>query len=140
MGDFAIEHVAWDFLIVLLGGLIAGIICKRSGVSMLVGYLIIGALLGQGCSGLVSQDDHELEMMANAGALLLLFAVGLEFSIEQLVRLRRYIFLGGACTNVIGNDPSRLHCIHDWIQLGSLRSARSKCISEFYDLGFKSFE
>ena len=105
MGDFAIEHVAWDFLIVLLGGLIAGIICKRSGVSMLVGYLIIGALLGQGCSGLVSQDDHELEMMANAGALLLLFAVGLEFSIEQLVRLRRYIFLGGAAQMLLVMIP-----------------------------------
>ncbi|MDA8697315.1 cation:proton antiporter [Rhodopirellula sp.] len=96
MDNFLIDSVATDFLAVLIGGLVAGIICKRTGVSMLVGYLLIGAFIGQGCLGLVSQDDHELELMASAGALLLLFAVGLEFSIEQLVRLRKFIFLGGA--------------------------------------------
>lgn len=96
MEQFAIETLATDFLIVLLGGLVAGVLCKRTGVSLLVGYLVIGGLLGQGCLGVVAQDDRWLEVMANAGALLLLFAVGLEFSIEQLVRLRRYIFLGGS--------------------------------------------
>lgn len=95
MENFALEQVATDFLTVLIGGLVAGIICKRTGVSMLVGYLVIGGLIGEGCLGWVSQDDQELELLAGAGALLLLFAVGLEFSIEQLVRLRRFIFLGG---------------------------------------------
>ena len=105
MVDFAIEHVATDFLTVLVGGLIAGVICKRYGLSMLVGYLVIGGLLGQGCLGLVAQDDHELELMAEAGALLLLFAVGLEFSIEQLVRLRRFIFVGGAAQMLLVMVP-----------------------------------
>jgi len=95
MENFAIEQVTTNFLTVLIGGLVAGIACKRTGVSMLVGYLVIGGLIGEGCLGLVSQDDPSLELLANAGALLLLFAVGLEFSIEQLVRLRRFIFLGG---------------------------------------------
>lgn len=79
-----------DLLIVLAAGLLAGAACKRMGVSLLVGYLIVGALVGEGALGFVSQENHELEYLARGGALLLLFAVGIEFSLEELVRLSRY--------------------------------------------------
>ncbi|WP_417737190.1 cation:proton antiporter [Rosistilla oblonga] len=91
-----IESLTVNVLIVLGAGLIAGTICKRIGVSMLVGYLVVGALIGGGVLNLVNQQDHELEVLAQFGALLLLFAVGLEFSLEELMRLSRYSMIGGA--------------------------------------------
>lgn len=96
MNPFPIDRLVIDLLIVLAAGLVSGAICKRIGVSLLVGYLIIGAIIGQGMLGLVSQEHHELEYLARAGALLLLFAVGIEFSLEQLMRLSRYFLVGGA--------------------------------------------
>ena len=85
-----------DLLIVLAAGLVSGIVCKRIGVSLLAGYLIVGAVIGNSVLGLVSQENHELEYLARAGALFLLFSVGIEFSLEELVRLSRYFLVGGA--------------------------------------------
>ncbi len=87
---------AIDLLTVLVAGLVAGFICKRIGVSLLVGYLIVGALIGRGALDLVAQENHELEYLARAGALLLLFSVGIEFSLEELIRMSRFFLIGGA--------------------------------------------
>ena len=63
-----------DLLIVLAAGLLAGAACKRLGISLLVGYLVVGGLIGNGVLGLVTQENHELEYLARTGALLLLFS------------------------------------------------------------------
>jgi CPA2 family monovalent cation:H+ antiporter-2 len=70
MNPFPVDQLIVDLLIVLAAGLFAGTICKRFGVSLLAGYLMIGAIIGQGVLGFVSQEHHELEYLARAGALL----------------------------------------------------------------------
>jgi len=106
-----ISTLITDLLIVLIAGLLAGSICKRIGVSLLVGYLVVGALIGTGALGLVAQEHRELEYMARAGALLLLFSVGIEFSLEELVRLRRYILVGGSVQMVLIAVPLTAICL-----------------------------
>ncbi len=96
MNSLDINQLLVDVLIVLVAGFVAGVICRRIGVSLLVGYLVIGALIGEGSLGLVSQDNHELELLAHTGALLLLFSVGIELSLPLLRRMSRVIFLGGS--------------------------------------------
>lgn len=100
----------FDLLIVLTAGLLAGAACKRLGVSLLVGYLVVGALIGEGGLGFVSQQHHELEYLARGGALLLLFAVGIEFSLEELLRLGRYFLLGGVVQMVLVAVPLAAVC------------------------------
>ncbi|MEX0818723.1 MAG: cation:proton antiporter, partial [Pirellulaceae bacterium] len=90
---------------------LAGAFCKRMGVSLLVGYLVIGAVIGKGGLGFVSQEHHELEYLATAGALLLLFSVGIEFSMEELSRLSRYILVGGAVQMLLVIVPLTLVCL-----------------------------
>lgn len=94
-----------DLLLVLAAGLVSGIICKRLGISMLVGYLIVGAVVGNGGFKLVSQQNHELRYLAETGALLLLFSIGIEFSLEELVRLSRYLLVGGSVQMVLVAVP-----------------------------------
>jgi CPA2 family monovalent cation:H+ antiporter-2 len=94
-----------DLLIVLAAGLLAGAACKRLGVSPLVGYLVVGGLIGNGALGLVTQENHELEYLARTGALLLLFSIGIEFSIEELFRLSRYFLIGGTVQMVLVAVP-----------------------------------
>jgi CPA2 family monovalent cation:H+ antiporter-2 len=83
-----------QLLIVLAAGFGAGLLCKRLRVPLLLGYLVAGMLLGGGGLGLV-QAGHELELIAQAGVLLLLFAIGLEFSLDELLRLSRWLSVGG---------------------------------------------
>jgi CPA2 family monovalent cation:H+ antiporter-2 len=85
-----------DLLWVLLAGACAGVVCRWRQASLLVGYLVVGALIGAGGLGIVEEPRHELEMIAEAGALMLLFSVGIEFSFAELSALRTYFFVGGA--------------------------------------------
>ncbi len=103
-----ISGITTDLLLVLTAGLIAGAVCKRIGVSMLVGYLVVGGVIGQGALGFVEQQNHELEALAELGALLLLFAVGIEFSLEELMRLSRYFLLGGVVQMTLVAIPMAL--------------------------------
>ena len=110
MSPLPIDHLVVGLLIVLAAGLVSGMICRWLGVSLLVGYLLIGAVIGQGVLGFVSQENHELEYLAEAGALLLLFAVGIEFSIEELVRLSRFFLVGGAVQMLAVGIPLAMVC------------------------------
>ena len=71
----------------------------------MVGYLLVGALIGEGGLGLVAEENRSLEYLARAGALLLLFAIGIEFSLDELVRLRRHFFIGGSVQMVLVAVP-----------------------------------
>ncbi len=90
------ENLVFDLLLVLFAGLVAGAVCRRLGVSLLVGYLVVGTVIGPGLLGLVSAERHELKHFAEAGALLLLFSIGIEFSLGELRRMARHLFIGGA--------------------------------------------
>lgn len=89
------ETLLHDVLIILSAGLVAGLICRRLRISVLIGYLVAGVLLGQGVLGWVLDNDHQIEHFAEAGVFLLLFSIGLEFSLDDLRRLGRNLFLGG---------------------------------------------
>ncbi len=101
---------AIDLLTILVAGLVAGAICKRIGLSLLVGYLVVGALVGRGAFDLVAQENHELEYLARAGALLLLFSVGIEFSVEELVRMSRFFLIGGVAQMSLVAVPLAATC------------------------------
>ena len=94
-----------DLLTILTAGLVAGLLCKRFGISLLVGYLLIGVLLGDGLLGWVSDDNHEIEYLAEAGVFLLLFAIGLEFSPQELGRLGRHMLVGGSVQMLLVSGP-----------------------------------
>lgn len=103
-----LDAIIIDLLIVLAAGWIAGTICRKLDTSLLVGYLVVGALIGTGGFGLVLHQQHELEYLAEAGALLLLFAVGIEFSLDELVRLSRFFFVGGSLQMLAVSIPLTL--------------------------------
>jgi CPA2 family monovalent cation:H+ antiporter-2 len=82
---------AWGLLfqiVVLLGACLAGgVLMARLGQSPLVGYLLVGMLLGgPGSVGLISAASN-IEAIAEVGVALLLFSLGLEFSWQRLRQL-----------------------------------------------------
>jgi monovalent cation:H+ antiporter-2, CPA2 family len=61
----------------------------------IVGFLVSGVLLGPGGLGLI-QEVEQVEQLAEIGVVLLLFTIGLEFSLADLMRMRRAVVLGGS--------------------------------------------
>lgn len=70
-------------------------LCHRVHIPPIAGFLLTGVLIGPSALGLV-QDQELIDMMAEVGVILLLFTIGLEFSLEELSRLGRAIFTGGS--------------------------------------------
>lgn len=70
-------------------------ICSRAGIPSIVGYILTGVLIGPAGSGLLAEGEA-LTTVGEIGVILLLFALGLEFSFEKLVTLRRHVFGVGA--------------------------------------------
>jgi CPA2 family monovalent cation:H+ antiporter-2 len=69
-------------------------LCQRLRLPPIVGFLLTGVLIGPYSLGLV-RDIDLISSTAEVGVILLLFTIGVEFSVERLSRIRRYIVLGG---------------------------------------------
>ncbi|HEX2781167.1 MAG TPA: cation:proton antiporter, partial [Gemmatimonadaceae bacterium] len=83
-----------DLLILFGLGVAVVVLFHRAKVPPIVGFLITGVICGPYGFGLVG-DPHEVESLAEIGVVLLLFTVGIEFSLEQLARIRTFLLVGG---------------------------------------------
>ncbi len=82
-------------LVALLGaGTAIAYLCYRLRLEPVVGFLLAGVLVGPGGIGLV-QNETLIGRMAEIGVILLLFSIGVEFSLEKLARLSRLVVGGG---------------------------------------------
>ena len=90
-----IALIAWGF--VLAG--IFGYAADRLHLPALVGYLLAGVLVGPLTPGFVGDLDLASQL-AEIGVILLMFGVGLHFSIKDLMSVR-YIALPGAVAQIV---------------------------------------
>jgi CPA2 family monovalent cation:H+ antiporter-2 len=63
-------------------------------IAPIVGYLIAGVLLGPSVLG-AAKDVASIEVLAEVGIILLLFLIGVEFSLNELLKMNRKMFLVG---------------------------------------------
>lgn len=82
-------------IILLSSSLLLGGFFSRIGQSPLVGYLFAGMLLGGPGSVHLVGSEHEIEAISELGVALLLFSLGLEFSVNRLKKLGVKPLLGG---------------------------------------------
>ena len=83
-------------VIVLLAVATAGLVAGRAlGVPAIVAYLVAGILVGPGGLGFVSHSEG-IGQLAELGVALLLFGVGIEFSLERLRRILPRMIASGA--------------------------------------------
>lgn len=84
-----------DIILLLSACLLVGGLCSRLRQSPLVGYLLAGMLLGGPGSLQLVQSEREIEAVAELGVALLLFSLGLEFSLKRLMKLGGRPLIGG---------------------------------------------
>ena len=80
-----------DGLIFLAAAVVVGPIFQRLRFSVVLGYLVAGAVIGPGGFALV-EDSSTTHGLAELSVVFLLFTVGLELSIDRLKLIRWYVF------------------------------------------------
>ena len=95
---------SFDLLVTLTGGLAAallfGYITQRIGLSPIVGYLLAGVAVGPNTPGFVA-DVSLAEQLAEVGVILLMFGVGLQLHVEELLAVRRVAIPGAVAQSLV---------------------------------------
>lgn len=90
----AIPQYITEVVAVIVAGAVIAYICFRLKLVPIVGFLIAGVLIGPNALGLV-KDQAIVDATAEIGVILLLFTIGIEFSLEKLASIQKLIFAGG---------------------------------------------
>ena len=80
--------------------LITVILLRRFKFPSIIGFLVTGVLAGPYALGFI-KDTHQVEQMAEYGVVILLFTIGIEFSLKELMRIRHMVLLGGGLQLVL---------------------------------------
>ena len=100
-------------LVVVLGVAVAVVLAlSHLRLPTIAGLIAAGALIGPGGLGLV-HDAARITVLAEIGVVLLLFSIGLEFSLARLRRLWRVLLLGGGLQvglTTLGVLPGQRFC------------------------------
>jgi CPA2 family monovalent cation:H+ antiporter-2 len=85
------RDLAYVFAAAVLGGAAAWALRQP----LILGYVAGGVLIGPFTPGPTVSDVHTFELFAEIGVVLLMFSIGIEFSLRDLARVRRVALLGG---------------------------------------------
>src|SRR5688572_11229377 len=95
---------SYELILTLTGGLAGaltlGFVTQRLGLSPIVGYLLAGILVGPYTPGFVA-DAALAEQLAEIGVILLMFGVGLQFHIEELLKVRNVAVPGAIAQSAV---------------------------------------
>jgi K+:H+ antiporter len=83
-----------DLAIIFAVSLVVVLIFHRIKLPALPGFIVAGVLLGPNALGLVA-DVHQVESLAEVGVILLLFTIGIEFSLSRLREMGRQVAAAG---------------------------------------------
>jgi monovalent cation:H+ antiporter-2, CPA2 family len=83
-----------DIAMVFAAAFVCGLIAWRLRQPILLGYVVAGLILSPLTPGPRVHDVHTFETMAEIGVILLMFSVGIEFSIPELLKVKWVALLG----------------------------------------------
>jgi CPA2 family monovalent cation:H+ antiporter-2 len=90
------RDIAYVFLAALLGGLAA----HKLRLPLILGYVVGGILISPFTPGPSISDVHNFKLFAEVGVVLLMFSIGMEFSMEDLFRVK-WVALAGAPLGIL---------------------------------------
>ena len=83
-----------DLAMVFGAAVVGGALARIAGQPLVLGYVLGGLIIGPFTPGPAVSDVHAFEVMAEVGVVLLMFSVGIEFSLRDLLRVRAVALLG----------------------------------------------
>ncbi len=98
-----------DLAIVLLAAGVAGIVCKRLGLSVIVGYLLAGVVIGPYTPPFsLLLDIGRIETLSQIGLVFLMFGIGLNLSLNRLRRMGLGLLIATALGALLVLNLTRL--------------------------------
>ena len=88
--------IAGDIALILVAALLGGLVARRLGLPLILGYILAGVAVGPNTGGPTVSSVHDIELLAEIGVALLLFTIGLHFSLDELAPVRRVALFGTA--------------------------------------------
>jgi len=89
------QSLLLDLVTIFALSVVAAVVCHRLRLPSAIGLLLAGVVAGPHALQLV-RNAHEIELLAEIGVVLLMFVIGLEISIADLERLKRFFAIGGS--------------------------------------------
>jgi monovalent cation:H+ antiporter-2, CPA2 family len=83
-----------DIAMVFAAALVCGLVAWRIKQPILLGYVVAGLIVSPLTPGLRVHDTHVFELMAEVGVVLLMFSVGIHFSIPDLMQVKWVALIG----------------------------------------------
>ena len=83
-----------DIVVILLVSIPIILLFNKLKLPSIAGFLIAGMIIGPFGFKLIANID-EINIMAEVGVILLLFTIGLEFSLKELARMKKLLLFGG---------------------------------------------
>ena len=127
--------IAGDIALILVAALLGGIVARRLGLPLILGYIAAGVFVGPNTIGPSVANVHQIELLAEIGVALLLFTIGLHFSLRELAPVRRIALIGTPIQMVLtiafGYVLGRLLLDLGWVEsvwLGALISLSSTAV------------
>jgi CPA2 family monovalent cation:H+ antiporter-2 len=84
-----------DLALVFLAATLGAAVARAARQPLLLGYVLGGLAVSPLTPGPSVSDVRSFDLFAQVGVVLLMFSIGIEFSLRELLRLRRVAFLGG---------------------------------------------
>ena len=84
-----------DLATVFLAAVAGGVLARLAGQPLILGYVLGGIAIGPFTPGLTISEPHTFEIFAEIGVILLMFSIGLEFSVKDLMRVKWVALAGG---------------------------------------------
>ena len=86
--------IATDLILLVVSAFFSGLLMQRLGQPLILGYILTGIAFGPHTGGFALTSVHEIELLAEIGVALLLFALGLEFSLKDLKPVKKIALIG----------------------------------------------
>src|SRR5262249_25665787 len=84
-----------DLSYVLVATVAGGFVARLLRQPLVVGFVLAGMLIGPFTPGPQVSELHTFELFAEIGVVLLMFSIGIEFSLRALLRVKWVALLGG---------------------------------------------
>src|SRR5210317_1419286 len=84
-----------DMVLILALAVAVLYIFHRFRIPSVIGFLLTGVITGPHGLNLIS-NIHDVEVIAEVGVILLLFTIGIEFSLKSLLKIGRILLIGGS--------------------------------------------
>ncbi len=95
LGVVATSALYRDLAYVFLAAVAGGFVARWLHQPLILGYVLAGILVGPFTPGPTLSEVHALEQLAEVGVILLMYSIGMEFSLAELLKVKWVAIVGG---------------------------------------------